>query len=1420
MNRLKTLGLLAALALALVIFSAADSASATVLCTNSGCSIDYSAGTKVTSSLKGGTSTRFTAAGSTFTCTGSSISGKTSNTSGTTVTLSIESLSWSGCSQTTDTVKNGSLSIEWISGTSNGTVRGTGSEVTVGFFGISCTYGTGESTHLGTLTGGVEPFLLISATLKKTAGGVFCPTTAVWEAEYVVTEPHALFVGSAGGGGGGGPAPTTLTTSLSGESKSGEAITVNEGAKVKDQATLSGTNASKATGKVSYAVYKDSSCKELVTKAGEFEFKEGKVPASEEKTLEAGAIYYWQASYGGDSSNEASTSTCGKEVLTVKAATSLATSLSGEGKSGEAITVNEGSKVKDTATLSGTKSSTATGKAKYKVYADKECKELVAEAGEVTVSEGKAPASEEKTLTAGAVYYWQANYEGDSLHQASTSTCGKEVLTVKAATTLTTSLAGEGKEGEEIEVEEGTVVTDTATLSGTNSPKATGTVEYSVYSDPKCEELVTEAGKVEVTAGNVPASSEETLPDGIYYWEAIYSGDSLHQAAISVCASEIETVAEETSLTTSLSSEGESGTEIEVEEGTVVTDTATLSGENASEATGSIGYAVYSDSECEKPVAEAGTDVVNEGVVPESGEVMLPAGTYYWEAIYLGDVHNQPSHTCGTEIETVTEPRLTTTLSGEGQSDEEIVVEEEAPVIDTATINQANASTATGTVKYSVYSDPECKELVTNAGEVKVTEGNVPASSEEALPDGIYFWQAFYSGDLTHEAATSICGRAIETMAEETSLATSLTSEGESGTEIEVQEGDVVTGIASLGGANVSEATGGVTYTVYSDNKCEQSAGEAGSATVAEGEVPPSDEVTLSGGTYYWQAAYSGDSHDQESTSVCGAVVEHVAVASLTGSLSGGGYKGPEIELDEETTVTDTATINEENAGTATGTVKYSVYSDFECKELVTSAGEVTVSGGSVPASEEKTLSAGTTYYWQAAYSGDGTHEAATSLCGATVQQQQLPWVVSVGDSFISGEGGRWAGNTHSDAQGNLPIEWGRIDALEGGAYANPLNFEDKGEAIPLCHRSQSAEVFFSFIPKGQFVKGINFACSGSGTVSMNLPGYFGLLNPALQNPWQPAFKPGLDFVRQVGQGQPINNRQVCPNVVCNSQSAMLERFAKERKKNNEAIKMVVVSIGGNDFGFGYVMRRCVAAFLQIKQCSTEPDVEALFEKATAEKREQAIEIGIKNVGQAMANAGFQENEYTILVQDYPSPLPEKNRYPSRWGKQLVGGCPMNDADAAWANQTALKVVNNTVLQAKIDAENNSKFKIRFMDLEDAFNGRRLCEEGLELVGPTWAAPLNPKVPRWQAAGAADVTEWFNQIRLITTTTPAYLQEDLHPNFWAQLALRNCLRQAYNEGTPVGGKCTIAGPGRANPVAIPEEWRPWVPPEPNMQLLK
>jgi hypothetical protein len=538
---MRTLQLLGLAALAILVLAlCGGTASATVLCkiNTTPCISPVSAGTKVEMSLSGVSTMK---ALGTDECSGSPLVWKVENAGGSTSTVSgkVENLEFTGCSCTTKVLKAGEAEVHWVSGTMNGTLTSKNAEVTTNCSGIDCVYGTGSGTSIGTLTGGEVAKLDVSATLAKISG-VFCTSTATWTATYQVNGPKPLYVAEWVSGE--GPTSTSLTTSLSGEEKSGEEITVNESSKVKDTATLSGTNASKATGTVKYKVYADKECKEFLTSAGEVTVTSGSVPASEEKTLEAGRVYYWQAEYSGDSNNLASTSTCGKEVLTVQATTSLSTSLSGEEKSGEEIAINEGSKVKDTATLSGTKSSTATGKVKFTVYKDKECKELATEAGEGSLSEAKAT-SEEKTLEAGAVYYWQAEYPGDSLHQSSTGTCGKEVLTVKAATSLSGTLSAEEEEelieGEEITVYLGIPAKDKGTLGGTNHATATGTVTYKIYADNECKELVAEAGEASVEGGEVPVSEEIELEEGTYYWQVKYSGDTLHEASESVCGGEV-----------------------------------------------------------------------------------------------------------------------------------------------------------------------------------------------------------------------------------------------------------------------------------------------------------------------------------------------------------------------------------------------------------------------------------------------------------------------------------------------------------------------------------------------------------------------------------------------------------------------------------------------------------------------------------------------------------------------------------------------------------------------------------------------------------------------------------------------------------------------------------------------------------------
>ncbi len=369
----------------------------------------------------------------------------------------------------------------------------------------------------------------------------------------------------------------------------------------------------------------------------------------------------------------------------------------------------------------------------------------------------------------------------------------------------------------------------------------------------------------------------------------------------------------------------------------------------------------------------------------------------------------------------------------------------------------------------------------------------------------------------------------------------------------------------------------------------------------------------------------------------------------------------------------------------------------------------------------------------------------AAPLAHAEGPGEGTPWVVSLGDSYISGEAGRWAGNTNESSS------W--IDALGETAYYD--NSGHTAELIPGCHRSQSAEVYI-----GGGVDGENLACSGAKTSSFTAEGG--------------DFKPGLDFYNSGGH---------------EGQALMLEKFAKTHN-----VKLVAISIGGNNYNFASIVQTCIEDFLFTPEwwptyCKEETSVLENFTSSNITTQTNAIKGGIENVAKAMTGAGYTSSKYTILMQDYPSPIPNGSgfRYSqSGYTRQEVGGCGFWNEDANWANSYALPTIDESVFHA---AEKTGLTNIKQMQLSSAFNGRRLCEKGVGLLE-------EEGLTSWKQSGAVDKTEWINQVRTASTIFGPYeIQEDLHPNYWAQLALRNCLTQAYNSGTPKGGTCTISGTG-------------------------
>ncbi len=189
MNYLRMLGL-AVTALAAMALTA-GSASATTVEVNG---VAQTGSVAWSASLEIGTSSLLQLTNGSFanTCTVSSVSGNTTTftkESSGAIGGPISVLSFTSCTTSPVTVDiKGSLSFEWISGTTNATVKSVGAEVTVPspIGNLNCK--TGVGTDLGTVTGrktGETATVDISSVLNC---GFLAPS-ATWTASYWITSP-------------------------------------------------------------------------------------------------------------------------------------------------------------------------------------------------------------------------------------------------------------------------------------------------------------------------------------------------------------------------------------------------------------------------------------------------------------------------------------------------------------------------------------------------------------------------------------------------------------------------------------------------------------------------------------------------------------------------------------------------------------------------------------------------------------------------------------------------------------------------------------------------------------------------------------------------------------------------------------------------------------------------------------------------------------------------------------------------------------------------------------------------------------------------------------------------------------------------------------------------------------------------------
>jgi hypothetical protein len=337
---------------------------------------------------------------------------------------------------------------------------------------------------------------------------------------------------------------------------------------------------------------------------------------------------------------------------------------------------------------------------------------------------------------------------------------------------------------------------------------------------------------------------------------------------------------------------------------------------------------------------------------------------------------------------------------------------------------------------------------------------------------------------------------------------------------------------------------------------------------------------------------------------------------------------------------------------------------------------------------------------------------------------------VSMGDSYISGEGGRWAGNSLSPAPGHdgtdrACLPQGSPACQEDTSHVYIDNSDSDG-----CHRSDVAEIRSSTL---QVARRINIACSGAVTANIFRSSHGG----------------------QVDKGEPPEADQL---------------LTIARQKD---VRLIFLSIGGNDFGFASIVQACLEAYeTHTGPCnpSQEQKIRAARPRVIASVRKAISEIQA-----VMRIDGYSSRDYRLIVQNYPSVVPRASefRYPESGPQRSVNGCATYDSDANWARDHAVYEIGSAVRTAAQDQG------AEVLNLMDAFEGHEFCSK------------YDRQVTFSDHPSAAQI-EWG---RILGPTSiqqsNGKTQEVFHPDSFGQLALGSCVtgvaRLQPGEFTCTGG---------------------------------
>ena len=312
------------------------------------------------------------------------------------------------------------------------------------------------------------------------------------------------------------------------------------GTAIKDTATLTGDD---PTGTVTFFLYgpNDPNCVDNADSGLHWLQKwtvhlndDGKasVPDPGYTTSVAGT-YQWVAEYSGDANNTTAKSACGNESVVIgKSSPTIATVASAGGP--------VGTQIHDTAQVSG--GDNPTGTVTFFLYSPSNATCSTNEDGAGAVwsgtfalgSDGSASsAGSPFTTTEIGTYNWIATYSGDADNKGASTACSDESVTIGMdPSSMTTTASAGGSTG--------TVIHDTATVTG--SSDMTGTVTFTLFapSDATCSGTPIFTSTVALGTNGMATSGNfsGTSIAGTYNWMASYSGDSHTAGSTSKCGSE------------------------------------------------------------------------------------------------------------------------------------------------------------------------------------------------------------------------------------------------------------------------------------------------------------------------------------------------------------------------------------------------------------------------------------------------------------------------------------------------------------------------------------------------------------------------------------------------------------------------------------------------------------------------------------------------------------------------------------------------------------------------------------------------------------------------------------------------------------------------------------------------------------------